>query len=108
MQQILKDALKIYELNIQLREIDTHDFKCRVEDFSDEHIIFEAREKLYSFTTDGFADCEMQDSEDKDERRSYRKQLRQLRRFLMKHDGGSRPEKTESDENWRFNQGEGR
>lgn len=89
MRQIVKDAIKISELEEQLVNINAVEDKVSPEDYletvSDQELIYEAKYKISCFFESGHAFNDGLDSGDKEERAYYRKNLRQLQKFVDKY-----------------------
>ena len=86
MKKILEDALKIPELDSQLRDVDTADGNCELEDFSDYHIAKEADWKLICYVGDDTLYAEELIGEWGNELMlEARKNVRMLKAFVKKY-----------------------
>lgn len=79
--KLLKKAMAITELANTLDNISVDD-RIPVEQMPDEQIISEAKYVLGLFGEGGTVQSEMLDSDDPDERKDARKQIRQLRAII--------------------------
>ena len=87
--QIVKDALKIRELEYSLTNI-ADDDKCEISDYSDEEIYKEAEYILYTFTIPGTMNNDYflglyEGEHEWEETLHIRKQFKQLKKFLEKY-----------------------
>ena len=86
MKQILKDALKIPELESQLSDVDTADGNCKLEDFSDYHVAKEADWKLICYVGDDTLYAQELNGEWGNELMlEARKNVRMLKAFVKKY-----------------------
>jgi hypothetical protein len=84
---ILKDALKSYELAHQLRTwLESDNTKQTLEDFTPAELIEEANAILYFFNSGDSILNDLLESEDLDDRKHARREIKTLKAFIKKHE----------------------